>query len=283
MSRKSPTLILAAAASLLLPLAASAATAHHVHPMPTNRNWHGPTNRGTPGGSGDLIDHGGPEMPYASVVYIFWGSAWNASDPLVTELQSFRNSSAALITHTGMINQYNAAQSGFVGYQSDVFDPSDPPSTGVTDSMVQQEVQNWFAGSYDYNTIYEVFIPNGYYADDGTGATSCGGPNLQFCAYHSNFFDGTDYVKYSIQPYPSCASCSGPGWTVNENEEHFVCHETREALTDSLGNAWYDATGYEADDKCAWGGDNIFLETASDGHTYGYQMEYSNAVSNCVQ
>jgi len=29
-------------------------------------------------------------------------------------------------------------------------------------------------------------------------------------------------------------------------------HEIREAVTDPLGNAWYDSKGNEADDKCVW-------------------------------
>jgi hypothetical protein len=50
------------------------------------------------------------------------------------------------------------------------------------------------------------------------------------------------------------------------------------------GNAFYDRVGYEADDKCAWGTNLAFLfsESTSDG-TFAYQMEYSNAVRNCVK
>ena len=29
-------------------------------------------------------------------------------------------------------------------------------------------------------------------------------------------------------------------------------HEVREAVTDALGNAWFDRSSQEADDKCAW-------------------------------
>jgi hypothetical protein len=62
-----------------------------------------------------------------------------------------------------------------------------------------------------------------------------------------------------------------------------IVHETREAFTDAKGNAFYDRVGYEADDKCAWGTNLAFLfESTSDG-TFAYQMEYSNAVRNCVK
>jgi hypothetical protein len=157
--------------------------------------------------------------------------------------------------------------------------------------MVQQKARascNGLSGGCRTDTIYEVFIPSGYYSDDGTGATSCGGPNLQYCAYHGNG-DGVNLsssLKYSIQPYPGCSGCHGKAsWTAYHDQEHFIVHETRESMTDPQLNAWYDRVGYEADDKCAWGGATLaflFDETFG-GHTYAYQMEYSNSARNCVK
>jgi hypothetical protein len=62
-----------------------------------------------------------------------------------------------------------------------------------------------------------------------------------------------------------------------QNQEHFVCHETREAVTDPV-NAWYDRRGQEADDKCAWS-PTPFIGTGG----YSYQYEWSNLVSGCVK
>jgi hypothetical protein len=84
-------------------------------------------------------------------------------------------------------------------------------------------------------------------------------------------------VKYSIEPYPSCSGCQATGFNDVQNQEHFVTHETREAVTDELGSAWYDRRGYEADDKCAW-----TPAPFVDG-TYGYQYEWSNTASGCVK
>jgi hypothetical protein len=187
-----------------------------------------------------------------------------------------------MVSHTGMLTQYGVTQNNFVGSQADIFDTTNPSSAAVTDAMVQSEVAKWFAGRYDTNTIYEVFIPSGYYSKDGS-STSCGGPSLAYCAYHSSG-DGSHLptnIKYSIEPYPSCSGCSASGFNTNQNAEHFMVHETRETVTDPYGTSWYDAAGYEADDKCAWTG--LFLQNAADGHTYGYQPEYSNSARNCVQ
>jgi hypothetical protein len=232
--------------------------------------------------SGNLTYHGGPVMAFAKVVCIFWGSSLSAGSSYVTEVQSFRSSLSGLVSHTGMLNQYNANQNNLVGSQADKFDSTNPSSAAVTDAMVQQEVKKFFNGAYDTNTTYEVFIPNGYYSSD-SGSTSCGGPNLAYCAYHSSG-DGTNLptnVKYSIEPYPSCSGCAASGFNTNQNAEHFMVHESRESFTDPLGTGWWDSRGNEADDKCAWTG--LFLQTAADGHTYGYQPEWSNSARGCVQ
>ena len=59
--------------------------------------------------------------------------------------------------------------------------------------------------------------------------------------------------------------------------QHFACHETREAVTDPDGNAWYDRHGNEADDKCAWS-PAPFIDGG-----FGYQYEWSNANGGCVK
>lgn len=245
-----------------------------------------------PGGGGsNLVFHtGGHVLRNAHVVLIFWG--FGTGDAYTSAIQGFRN-------HFGNTNQYNSitqyygtddndgsygniAPSNLAGStKADYFDTSTPP-TNVTDAIVQQEVQRVISaqGGADYAAIYEVFIPSGSYSSSGNG-TSCGGPALQYCAYHSHYVDGSGRnVKYSIQPWAGCSGCSSFNDTTLD-QDHFVCHETREAVSDSLGNAWYDRSGNEADDKCAWS-PSPFTVTTSSG-TFGYQYEWSNAASGCVQ
>jgi hypothetical protein len=147
----------------------------------------------------------------------------------------------------------------------------------VADADVQAEVNRYLAtNTFDGSAIYEVFIPSTSYSSSGN-STSCGGPALAYCAYHGHFTSGSNDVKYSIEPYPSCSGCQASGFSDVQNQEHFVCHETREAVTDADLNAWYDHRGNEADDKCAWS-PAPFVDGG-----YGYQYEWSNAVSGCVQ
>lgn len=245
-----------------------------------------------PGGGGaqNLVYHtGGKVILSAHVIMIFWGSF---PAGYTTTMQNFRNQFGTtpefntITQYTGIddasgVTGTIALSNLAAGSALDYFDTTTPPAN-VTDAIVQQEVQKVIAaqGVTDYNAIYEVFIPSGSYSSDGT-STSCGGPNLSYCAYHSHYVDGLGKnVKYSIEPWAGCSGCQATAFGTDAalNQQHFVCHETREAVTDALGNAWFDRTGNEADDKCAWT-PAPFIGTGG----YGYQYEWSNAVSGCVQ
>jgi hypothetical protein len=235
-----------------------------------------------PGGGGaqNISYHGGPVITSAKVVSIFWGSEWGTDSNHPSALAQSIYNFFAQFGSTGeynVITQYSGIQK--TNLTNDYWvDPSNPP-TNVTDSAVINEVIKYF-GSHagpDPSTIYEVFLPSNSYASFGS-SDSCGGPNLVFCAYHSNFSHNGVDVKYASMPYPSCGGCQWTGFTTAQNFDHFACHETREAVTDPDGNAWYDRRGNEADDKCAWS-PAPFIGTGG----YGYQYEWSNAVSGCVK
>ena len=154
----------------------------------------------------------------------------------------------------------------------------------MTDADIQAEVSKYLSShAFDASTIYEVFLPSGVYSSNGS-STSCGGTNLQYCAYHGNFAATQGNVKYGSMPYPSCSGCQTTGFTDTQNFEHFISHETREAVTDEDGNAWYDRRGNEADDKCAWSPTPFTANgTNADGSGWAYQYEWSNANSGCVK
>ena len=62
-------------------------------------------------------------------------------------------------------------------------------------------------------------------------------------------------------------------------------HELSESITDPLGDAWYDSSGYENGDECAYFYGNVPYNggTANelwDGKPFILQTEYSNAISN---
>jgi len=225
----------------------------------------------------NLSDHGGPVMTAPSVVCIFWG--FGTGNSYTAAMQSFRDT--GMYNYNRMLGQYRSAGSSAAtnmgGSANDKFDTSTPP-TNVTDAAVQAEVKKYFGGAENTNTIYQVYIPSTSYSSDGT-STSCGGPSLSYCAYHGNFADGSRDVKYSIEPYPSCSGCQTSGFNVNQNANHFAIHESREAISDPDLNAWYDRSGNEADDKCAWS-PTPFIDNATG---FAYQYEWSNSAGGCVK
>ena len=259
----------------------------------TNNHKFRPQGWARPGGGGgtNLVYHtGAPVLLQAKVVMIFWGPSFNNTTSgdynYARTLQNFRNQYGTnpefnVITqyyeNLGTGNQPIGLSNLSLG-SNDWFDTSTPP-TNVTDADVQAEVLRYLGNgnAFDNSTIYEVFIPSTSYSSDGS-STSCGGPNLAYCAYHGHFSNGGRDIKYSIEPYPSCSGCHASGFNTVQDQEHFVCHETREAVTDPDLNAWFDRRGNEADDKCAWSPAPFI-----DSNGYGYQYEWSNAVSGCVQ
>jgi hypothetical protein len=230
----------------------------------------------------NITYHGGPTITSAKVVFIFWGPTFNnpASPDFqyARTLQAYRNQFGTTGEYN-TITQYSGIQLANLGSgTADLFDTSTPP-TNVTDSTVRSKVNSYISShGFNSSTIYEVVIPRTSYSSSGS-STSCGGPGLAYCAYHSWIGSGSSATKYSIQPYPSCGGCQVSGFSDVEDQEHFTCHETREAVTDPTGTGWWDGTsGAEADDKCAWS-PSPFRGT----NGYAYQYEWSNANGGCIR
>ena len=106
------------------------------------------------------------------------------------------------------------------------------------------------------------------------GSTLGGGSGSTFCGYHSVFaYQGTQ-IKYAVFPYLNCSACKLSNLTVGDMLTIVTSHEVRESVTDPGDSgiyAWYDAAGYEADDKCAW--HNLYQMTVGG---FWVQPEYSN-------
>lgn len=227
---------------------------------------------------GNLSYHGGPVIITARETSLFWGN-WSGSD-VPQHMTDF-------FGQFGMSGEYQVITQYYGGTSTNKiqlsnlggfnrFDTSTPPST-VTDTAAQQEIaknfQNGNLGTPDASTVYFLYLPNGVTSTIG-GSSSC----TAYCGYHSNFTYNGTVIKYAVMPYPSCTGCQGnaqSGLSIQAASLTIVSgHELREAATDSLGTAWYDRRGYEADDKCAW---QLFI----DG-TFQHQKEWSNAKSGCV-
>jgi len=166
----------------------------------------------------------------------------------------------------------------------------------LTDAQILRQIQRviaakgWTAGP---TRAFFLFLPkNVGTCTDGSGRVCA---FTWFCAYHSFAGSGATEVLYANMPYadtvPSaCGTGQRPNGTDADDTINIASHEHREMINDPLGNAWYDAAGYEGSDKCAW----IFgpsLGSTPTGqynqvihsHFYYLQEEWTNAHATCVQ
>ncbi|MGE5243533.1 MAG: hypothetical protein ACM3SQ_04835 [Betaproteobacteria bacterium] len=235
-------------------------------------------------GSGNLVNHGGHEIPFAGFFAIYWNSTV-ANSAGSQGYASLRSEVAAFATDFSdgagytqsdksadysIIQQYGAtdAISPILAFVGDYVD-SRARQKSISDSKVQSYLASLFDSGVvtaDPDTVFGVYFPSRMKISL-QGGSSCS----SFCGYHGHFtYNGQD-IKYAVFPYTDCRACSLPGKAVADILTMVSSHEIREAVTDPDLNAWYDSSGYEADDKCAW--HNLYQMTRGG---FWVQPEYSN-------
>jgi hypothetical protein len=291
-----PTLILVLTVMAMMPLHAAAATAssanhpsthHHPHFF-LKKNLHRHQASIFAGGN-NLNYNGGPIMGGTTNVYaIFWEPTGNVSanyNSLILRYfgdvggTSLYNNNTQYSDSGGNIPSNTVLAGTWV-------DTSAYPESPLLDSDIQNEVtnaQNANGWSSSIDNIFFVFTEAGQDLCFDSSLSQCA--SNTFCAYHSFF--GSDTI-YAAMPYAASFSCN-PGSSPNNDDAdqtiNVTSHEQMEAATDPLLNAWFDSSGQEIGDKCAWmfgaldgqGGDVTF-----NGNDYILQQEWDNNVSGCV-
>ncbi len=221
--------------------------------------------RGTP----PMLYHGGPVVPAEHAVSIYWSSSTiyaGGPTPGTTGVGSADGSNVGyFLNHLGGSSYYNinttysdlgghtvANALSYTGYWAD---NASPPSgsQNVSDAAIQSEIVSGFTSgkiAYDPATVYAVY---------SSGSVNLGGGAFsQYCAYHGAFTWNGNTVLYAVMPYDQ-ASPSSCSWGLSPNgdpaadsEVNTLAHELEEANTDPQLNAWYDSSGYENGDECAW-------------------------------
>jgi hypothetical protein len=213
-------------------------------------------------GSGLLGYHGGPVISNAG----FWALYWNNSvaDATQTSMNypSLKAQMDAFVTSFGsdapysqqptddfsIVQQYGSSISSTVhnwGY----YVASERTKSSISDSGIRSFIAAQFNGGHvnvSTSIIYGVYLPSGMKVL--MNGASCS----TFCGYHSHFNYGGLDIRYAVFPYLDCAACKLSNLSVADMMTIVASHEIREAVTDPQLNAWFDGSGYEADDKCAW-------------------------------
>jgi hypothetical protein len=243
----------------------------------------------TPLASGNLSYHGGPVMTGTANAYaIFWEPTGNVATNYNSLIQRyFGDIGGSSLYHNNI--QYTNSSGGFASnasFAASWVDTRAYPRSPLLDSDLQSEVSHALSTRgwrSSINNIFFVFTQRSENICIDSSHTVCA--SNFFCAYHSSFGSNT---LYAAMPYAASFQCN-PGHSPNHNDAdqtiNVTSHEQIEAATDPLGNAWYDSTGSEIGDKCAWifgsinssGGDVTW-----NGHNYIVQEEWDNRVRGCV-
>jgi hypothetical protein len=240
----------------------------------------------------NLLYHGGPVQHSPHVYLLLWGPNWSGSSPAFDYMDSFFSGLGVTPQDnwSTTTSQYGDG-SGQPAFGSSVFqgawqDSSTPPNP-VTGSDLSSEATG-FINAVSVPDLADAQIvimsQSGTCFSDGfagsCGSTSSGG---SYCAWHSY----TGSVSYTNVPYQLDAGGEcGENW-INSGSagtyDGFSTvggHEYAESITDPQINAWYDASGSEIGDKCAWASPagDVQLSTGS----FAVQSLWSNAAGACA-
>jgi hypothetical protein len=159
------------------------------------------------------------------------------------------------------------ARSTYLGH---VLDASAAPSKALTVSGAVDEACKMTNDNPDPNAVYFIY-------------TSTGAGHVSYCAWHSwgNCATGGAPVQVAYMPnIDGEAGCDPQDTTTGHSQglaalANVTSHELSEAITDPRSGGWYDSSGGENGDKCAWSFHNdVKLSSRT---TWKLQMEWSNA------
>jgi hypothetical protein len=223
-----------------------------------------------------MTSHGGDVLVTNATYAIFWGSQW-ASDTFagdkITGMDSFfggfnaSNYASASTEYVGSNGQVTNTST----YGGHLLDPSAAPSRAPSTSSAVAEVCKITGDAPDPNGVYFLF-------------TATGAGHVNYCAWHSwgNCANGAAVQVAYMPNIDGIAGCDpqddyGTGHSQGLAAlANVTAHELSEAITDPRGASWFDSSGQENGDKCAWAfAGPVTLPNAT---TWKLQMEWSNAV-----
>jgi hypothetical protein len=208
--------------------------------------------------------HGGPVVLGTVNLYYIWYGNWDFSSDATedSKTKAILNTFGIQIGGTPYFNinatyydATNTAVSGAVGFPA-TNNLTVPPSLGpaLSDAAVQDIVTNALTGNHlptDPNGVYFVLTSK--------DVTETSGFCTQYCAWHNFGTINNQNIKFGFvgNPMRCPAACSAQANTPNGNQAadamaNLIGHELAEATTDPNLNAWFDRSGQENADKCAW-------------------------------
>jgi hypothetical protein len=229
---------------------------HETNPIET-----APTAGGT-GALSPIINHGGPVLT-TPVAYLIWYGNWNQSNASDTAagqalVRNFLNGVSGS-PYFAINTTYNGP-SGSVTFGGETTDTGSL-GTRLSDNNIKTIVSNAI-------TSHKLVLdPNGVYFVLTSSNIAKTGFCSQYCGWHTYATIQGTAVKYAFVGNANRCLSSCAAQTVGPNGNagvdgmiSVIAHELEESTTDPLLNAWYDSSGNENADKCAWTfGQNLTL------------------------
>jgi hypothetical protein len=253
--------------------------------------------------SNGIIYHGGSIMPGAVHVYFIWYGNWSGgkarsdSQSTVILLESLfaKVGGAGSSAYAKTLSTYTDTKSTVAGAYYLAATTTDNYSKGksLTDDSVKAIVtQAIQSGRLPKD-------PNGlYFVLSSSDVNETSGFCTKYCGWHYHGTILKSDIKYGfVGNSDRCAaSCEAQMQSPNGNSgadgmASVLTHETAESITDPNLNAWYDASGQEVGDKCAWHwgpvkgtiGYGAYNQTFN-GHHFLLQLLWENSRGGgCVQ
>ncbi|HEY8076807.1 MAG TPA: hypothetical protein VIF62_21925 [Labilithrix sp.] len=242
-----------------------------------------------------LVDHGGRVAATIHFYLLFWGTGFEPTTPSL--YATFLGGLGASAWWT-IDSQYLRGAANHASFVKSYTDAHTAPSSTVSDAALRAELARVIAAGslpYDANGVYYVVTPKNVKVCSN-GACSC----ENFCGYHSAFASTAGVVLYAAIPSAaacpsSCGVFASDATSPNRNVEadegvSIMAHEGAEAQSDAYGDAWFDGSGWENGDKCAYtygtttrAANGAAMNAAWGGKSWLVQMNWSNRVWACVQ
>jgi hypothetical protein len=205
--------------------------------------------------------HGGPVMNAATtnVYFIYYGTWSPTQKGILTNFASSISGSPYFNIETSYYDSANkyvqnsVTYVGGVGGYVSTYVAAKP--TNLTDSDIAGIVQRAVTtdgAPVDVNGVYFVLT--------GAGVGESSGFLSSYCGWHTYGTISGSKLKYSFVGNASAnlAVCAAQTASSPNNDPavdamiSVIAHELDESVSDPLLNAWYDASGEENADKCAW-------------------------------
>jgi len=232
----------------------------------THPDGRGDRNRETPprnpkGESGGAVVtgngisyHNGPVMHGTVNVYYIWYGDWTkdpAANAILTDWAQYIGDSPYEKINT-TYGDTTGNVSGSIHYAGSATMSSNTFGTALSDSSIASIVSS--SGlTLETNGVYFVLT--------APGINETSGFLTKYCGWHTWGTFGGKNIKYAFvgnAQGSSLYSCAGQtasspnGDPAADAMVSVMAHELEEAVSDPNLNAWYDSTGAENADKCAW-------------------------------